>query len=76
MNIADVVIHTHQELGKFEQSELAKSLEHNVGIDCAAFSHHPHSHSLLVKYDPEALTGKEILDMVRRLDPDASMVGL
>jgi hypothetical protein len=76
MNIADMLIHVHPELGPHEKTELARSLEHNIGVDCAAFSYHPRSHSLLVKYDPEALTGKEILEMVRRLDPEASMVGL
>jgi hypothetical protein len=76
MNTVDMVIHTHQEMGQFEKSELAKSLEHHIGIDCAEFSHHPNSHSLVVKYDPDALKGMDILQMVRRLDPAATMVGL
>jgi hypothetical protein len=30
----------------------------------------------LVKYDPDAVEGMEILQMVRKVDPEAMMVGL
>jgi hypothetical protein len=76
MNVVDMVIHMHQDLGKYERTELAKSLEHQIGIDCAEFSHQPDSHSLMVKYDPDELKGVEILKMVRRFDPEATLVGM
>jgi hypothetical protein len=76
MNVADMMIHMHLELGIYERTELARTLEGRIGIDCAEFSHHPHSHSLMVKYDPEAVNGMEILQLVRKLDPVATRVGL
>ncbi len=76
MNMADMIIHVHPELGMQERNKLERQLEGHIGIDCAEFSHRPHSHELMVKYDPEALQGMEILQMVRRLDPVASRIGL
>lgn len=76
MNTADMMIHVHPELDVHDKAEVTRWLESRIGVDCAAFSHHPRSHSLLVKYDPDALKGMEILQIVRRLDPVATMVGL
>ncbi|HTN94971.1 MAG TPA: hypothetical protein VMJ33_10345 [Gallionella sp.] len=76
MNTADMLIHVHPELGMQEKTDLERNLEGHVGIDCAQFSHRPHSHELMVKYDPDALNGMEILQMVRGIDPVATMVGL
>jgi hypothetical protein len=76
MNTADMIIHVHPELGAQDKTRVTKWLEGRVGVDCAEFSHHPHSHALMVKYDPEAIRGMELLQMVRSLDPVATMVGL
>ncbi len=76
MNTADLIIHVHPELGVQDKTKVTKLLESHVGVDCAEFSHHPHSHALMVKYDPEAIEGMELLQMVRNLDPVATMVGL
>jgi hypothetical protein len=48
----------------------------HIGVDCAEFDHLPHPHLLMVKYDPDAVEGMELLQMVRKLDPVASMVGM
>jgi hypothetical protein len=45
-------------------------------VDCAEFNRQVHPHALIVKYDPEQVQGKQILEMVRETDPDATMVGL
>ena len=76
MNTADMLIHVHPELGMRERTELERNLEGHIGIDCAQFSHRPHSHALVVKYDPDTLKSMEILQMVRGIDPIAMMVGL
>ena len=76
MNTADMIIHVHPELDVQDKTRVTKWLESRVGVDCAEFSHHPHSHALMVKYDPEAIEGMELLQMVRKLDPVATMVGL
>jgi hypothetical protein len=76
MNTADMVVHVHPELGAQARTGLERSLMGHIGIDCAEFEHRPHPHSLIVKYDPDAIKGVEILQMVRKLDPAASMVGM
>lgn len=76
MNVVDMMIHVHPEMDMRARTDLEKTLEGRVGIDCAEFTHLPHSHSLLVKYDPEAVNGSEILQMVRKVDPVATIVGM
>lgn len=76
MNTADMLIHVHPELDAGARTSLERSLEGHIGIDCAEFMHQPHPHALMVRYDPEAIQGMEILDLVRRIDPEASRVSL
>lgn len=76
MNTADMVIFVHPEFDQDLRTNLEKRLEGCVGVDCAEFEHKPHPHALLVKYDPEAIKGIQILEMVRTVDPEASGVGL
>jgi hypothetical protein len=76
MNTADMMIYVHPELDVQARTGLEKNLMGHVGVDCAEFTHQAHSHSLMVKYDPDAVEGMEILQMVRKLDPAASMVGM
>lgn len=76
MNTADMMIHVHPELDVQERTDLEKKVMGRIGVDCAEFSHREHPHALMVKYDPDAVEGMEILQMVRKVDPAASMVGL
>jgi len=76
MNTADMLIHVHPDLDAAARMNLQRSIEAHVGIDCAEFIHQPHPHALMVRYDPEAIQGTEILDMVRSVDPEATRVGL
>ncbi|ADE11731.1 hypothetical protein [Sideroxydans lithotrophicus] len=76
MNKADMLIYIHPELEPQARSELTRMVEGRVGVDCAEFDRHSHSHALIVKYDPDAVRGMQILDMVRKTDPVATIVGL
>ena len=76
MNTADMVIHVHPELDAHARTDLERKLMGHIGVDCAEFDHHPHPHSLVVKYDPDTVQGLELLQVVRKLDPAATMVGL
>jgi hypothetical protein len=76
MNTADMMIHVHPELDAQERTALEKKVMGRIGVDCAEFNHHPHPHALMVKYDPDTVEGMEILQMVRKLDPQASMIGM
>ncbi len=76
MNTADMLIYVHPDLDLQMRTDLEKKLMGRIGVDCAEFDHRPHPHSLMVKYDPDAVEGMEILQMVRKLDPVATMVGM
>lgn len=76
MNTADMLIYIHPEFELQKRTELARIIEGRVGVDCAEFNHHSHPHALIVKYDPDAVRGVQILDMVRKIDPVATIVGL
>lgn len=76
MNTADMMIYVHPQLDAEKRTHLARMIEGQIGVDCAEFGANTHHHALLVKYDPDAVQGMQILDMVRQADPRASMVGL
>ena len=76
MNTADMLIYVHPELEKRSRADLERMVEGKIGVDCAEFDHHVHPHALIVRYDPDMVRGIQILDMVRKADPQASIVGL
>ena len=76
MNNADMLVHVHPELDAVARSELERSIEGHIGVDCAEFSHQPHTHSLLVKYDADTIRGEQVLEVVRKFDPEATRVSL
>ncbi|MGC2166750.1 MAG: hypothetical protein WA632_12155 [Gallionella sp.] len=76
MNTADMLIYVHPELDTERRSQLASWVESSIGVDCAEFDRHAHPHALMVRYDPDAINGKQILNKVRKVDPIASIVGL
>lgn len=76
MKTADMMIYVHPDLDATRRMDLERSLAGRIGVDCAEFEHRPHPHSLMVKYDPDSIKGMDILQMVRKLDPAASMVGM
>lgn len=76
MNAADMLIHIHPELDAKERSHLERWVEGRIGVDCAEFDHHTHPHTLIVKYDPDKVQSMQILNMVRKMEPKATIVGL
>lgn len=76
MNTADMLIYVHPELDVQRRVALEKMVEGHAGVDCAQFNSHAHHHAMLVKYDPDAIEGMQILNIVRSADPLAAMVGL
>ncbi len=76
MNTADMLIHVHPELDAPARLNLQRSIEGHIGVDCAEFIHQPHPHTLMVRYDADTIQGMQILDMVRKIDPQATRVGL
>lgn len=76
MNTVDMLIHVHPELDNEAQHSLERNIEHHIGVDCAEFVHQPHTHTLMVKYDPDMIEGGAVLDVVRTIDPEATRVGM
>jgi hypothetical protein len=76
MSTVDMLIFVHPEFDRDVRTDLERKVEGCVGVDCAEFAHRPHSHALVVKYDPEAIRGSQILEVVRTIDPEATKVGL
>lgn len=76
MNQADMLVYVHPELDEDRRVALEKIVEGRPGVDCAEFDHRKRQHALMVRYDPDAIQGMQILDVVRKTDPQASIVGL
>jgi len=76
MNKADMLIYIHPELDAHKRADLEKMVEGRIGVDCAEFDAHTHNHAMLVRYDPDTIQGAQILDVVRKMDPVATMVGM
>ena len=76
MNTADMLIYVHPELDAESRAVLEKIVEGHIGVDCAQFDPHTHHHAMMVRYDPDAIEGMQILNMVRTTDPAATIVGL
>jgi hypothetical protein len=76
MSTADMLIHVRPELDAQVRNDLERKLMGRVGVDCAEFEHKPHPHSIMVKYDPDEIAGMAILQVVRKIDPNASRVGM
>jgi len=76
MNMADMLVYVHPELDVQRRVHLENWVSGRIGVDCAEFDHHPHPHALIVKYDPDTVQGMQILNMVRKMDPAACMIGL
>lgn len=76
MNKADMLIYIHPELDVQKRTDLEKMVECRAGVDCAEFDTHSHYHAMMVRYDPDAIQGMEILETVRSTDPVATIVGL
>ncbi len=76
MNTADMLIHVHPDLDATARVNLQRSIEAHVRVKRVEFIDRPHPHALIVRYDPEAIQGMQILDMVRRVDPEATRASL
>lgn len=76
MNRPDILIHVHPELSAGDRAIVEHEVMGCPGVIAADFDHHDHPHALVVVYNPDAISGKQILASVRKFDPAASMVGL
>ena len=76
MDTVDVLIHVHPELSPEGRAKVEQEAMACNGVIAASFDHHKHPHALTVLYNPDAVHAKDVLEVVRRHDPAATMVGL
>ncbi len=77
MDKGDILIDVHPDLGDDERDRLENEIATMNGVMRAYFAqNHPNGHGLYVEYDMEVLHAREILDEVKRWDPNATMAGL
>lgn len=76
MKTVDILIHVHPELSTEARAKVEQEVSACNGVISANFDHHKHPHALIVIYNPDAIQTKQMLDVVKRHDPAATMVGL
>lgn len=76
MDTVDILIHVHPDLSPETRAKVEQEVIACAGVVAANFDHHQHPHALTVLYDPDTVQSKQILEVVRRCDPAATMVGL
>ncbi len=76
MDTVDVLIHVHPELSQEARTKLELEVMACAGVIAANFDKHKSPHALTVLYNPDAVQDTQILEVVRRQDPAATLVGL
>lgn len=76
MDTPDILIYVHPELPANKRSKVEKEVLARAGVLAADFDHNKHPHALMVVYNPDVIKGQELLAIVQRHDPAASLVGL
>lgn len=75
MDIVDVVVHVDQALGVAEQRRIEARLRTLEGVIAPRFNK-PHSHLLLVAYNPALLHSRDLLRSVNDAGFNAQLVGM
>lgn len=76
METVDVLIHVHPELPADARAKIEQEVRDCGGVISAHFNQHKHPHALIVLYNPDVVQSKQMLEVVKRHDPAASIVGL
>lgn len=76
MSTPDLLIHVHTNLSAEGRTTVENDVKTCNGVISANFDHHQKPHSLIVLYNPDVISGNQILASVKKYDPAASMVGL
>ncbi len=76
MDTPDILIHVHPAMSPEKREEVEKAVMGCNGVIAANFDHHKEPHALTVVYNGDAISERQILEVVRKYDPVATMVGL
>jgi phosphoribosyl-ATP pyrophosphohydrolase len=70
----EIVVHITESLGEQRREDLVAALEENAGITSAEFCPLRY-HLMLVRYDREMYSSKDVLDRVKSQNVDARLIG-
>ena len=74
--ITDITVHLHQNSSGDYREKMEQKLRGHNGVISVHFDKDEHPHSVLLAYNPDAVTSAEILAEIRSCDPAAMMAGL
>jgi hypothetical protein len=74
-HMVDITLHIDEDIDAETRAGLADRLRAIPGV-MAASSHHTQPHLMIVEYDPEELSSREILDTVLETGVHAELIGL
>ena len=75
MKTMEILVHIHPELSAEDRAKVAQHVAASTGVVSAHFDKHKHPHALIVEYNTDVVQHpKQILDVVRPLDPAASLI--
>ncbi|MDW3095529.1 MAG: ATP-binding protein [Gammaproteobacteria bacterium] len=73
--MVDVLIHIDPETNHEQREFLRDLLLEHDGVDAAAY-HDEKPHLMMIEYDPDEVTSKQLLDVVTKQNVHAELVGL
>lgn len=76
MNTPDVLFYIHPEMSADGCHKMEQELMACTGVLAANFEHRDHPHMLDVLYDSDITDSTQLLMMVRKFDPAATMIGM
>jgi hypothetical protein len=75
MQMVDVIIHVDETIDHDRRTQIADIVRDHSGV--AAVAHHDDKpHLMIVEYDPQAVTARALLQVVRDQGVHAELVGL
>jgi len=76
VNITDITVHLHPESSCDDRDKIEQALRAHNGVVSVHFNTDEHPHTVVIAYNPDAITSEEVLTEIRTCDPAAMMVGL
>ena len=76
INVADIVVHLHPESSCDDRNVIEQELRDHDGVISVHFDTDNHPHSLIVAYNPEAVSSEVLLEGIRKCDNQAVMAGI
>ena len=76
INIADFIVHLHPDSSCDDRDSMEKELRNHDGVISVRFDTDKHPHSLVIAYNPEAVTSEVLLEGIRKCDSKAVIAGI